>query len=175
MRRFATLILVLLVMASVGSISVGQGGDGIVHTGAPAEGAVAPQSMQEALADLSALLGGDALPKASVGQQAMAVEFQDMGGNPISRIQRGNPVQVFAEHEPVGPLKGTCILILPVNDPIYKETMLELRQYTPPTGSVIGEYYYFYIPNWIQIEGTAVALVIVQDAGNGYATLTVVP
>ena len=174
MRRFATLILVLLVMASVGSISVGQGGDGIVHTGAPAEGAVAPQSMQEALADLSALLGGDALPKASVGQQAMAVEFQDMGGNPISRIQRGNPVQVYASHDAVQPLKGTCILILPATNPdMYKDTMLDLRQYID--GAVIGEWYSFYIPGWNYIEGTAIAIVIVQGAGTGYATLTVVP
>ena len=66
-------------------------------------------------------------------------------------------------------MRAVCILILPATEP-YKEIMIEVREYTGSSG---GEQYYFYIPPWGQIGGTAVALVSVADAGVGWATLDV--
>ena len=127
------------------------------------------------LAQDDGIIGPDelALEEFSLGAAAVQVEFQDMAGTPITTIMRGNPVQVWGYHDTVGPpLKATCILLLPVNDPIYKETALFTRSYT---GSAFGEGFTFYIPGWIQIEGTAIAVVIVKDAGVGYAVLQVTP
>lgn len=113
---------------------------------------------------------GIMLEEFSLGAAAVQVEFQDMAGNKITTIQRGNPVMVKALHGTVQPMKATCLLLLPVNDPIYKETALFTRSYT---NLAAGEYFPFYIPGWIQIEGTAIAVVIVQDAGLGLAFLKV--
>jgi len=100
----------------------------------------------------------------------VTVEFRDIESSPITEIAKGNAVKVEARHELVTPLNTTCILILPVTNPAYKERMIEAREYT---GSAGGEWFYFYIPPLGHISGTAVALVIVQGAGVGYATLTV--
>jgi hypothetical protein len=108
------------------------------------------------------LLGGD-----------VYVEFQDMSGNPIQSIRRGNNVQVYASHDPAGPpFVGTCYLLLPVNSSDYREIEGFQRSYQ---GTVYGELYQFYIPGWMQIEGTAIARVIVQGVGMGMATLEVTP
>ena len=126
------------------------------------------------LAQDDGIIGPDelALEEFSLGAAAVQVEFQDMAGNKITTIVRGNPVMVHALHDVVQPMKATCILLLPVNDPIYKETALFTRSYTNPAA---GEYFPFYIPGWIQIEGTAIAVVIVKDAGLGLAFLKVTP
>lgn len=106
-------------------------------------------------------------------QGAVDVEFTDLAGNPITTIQRGNPVRVEASHVLAGPpLQATCVLILPVNAPQYKEMALFSRTYQ---GSAWGEEFYFYIPAWVQIEGTAIAVVVVQGAGAGFAILQVTP
>lgn len=106
-------------------------------------------------------------------ERSVKVEFQDMAGNPIQSIRRGNNVQVLASHEPVGPpFMGTCYLLLPVNSSDYREIEGFQRTYQ---GMVSGEYYQFYIPGWVQIEGTAIARVVVQGVGVGRATLEITP
>jgi len=125
------------------------------------------------LAQVSALIGKNVLAEA--GTQAVTlVEFQDLAGNPIASVQRGNVVQVEVLHDTVGPpLQATCVLVLPVNNPnIYREIKMQIRTYQ---GSAFGEYFNFYIPSWIQIEGRAIAIVSVQGAGVGYAVLNVTP
>ena len=170
MRRFAILILALLLVASIGSISLGEGGDnGIIDAVAPPEETVSSQTMQEILAQVGGLLGGDALGETSSARQTVTVSFQNMAGNPITSIAKGNTVRVVASHDSVTPMRAVCILVLPTTEP-YKEIMIEVRQYTGGSG---GEHYYFYIPSWSQIGGTAVALVSVTDAGVGWATLDV--
>lgn len=126
------------------------------------------------LAQDDGIIGSELVLEEVPLQGTVGVTFHDISGNPITSIKRGNPVQVSAYHDPVGPpLKATCILILPVNSPAYKETALFSRSYTG--GPVTGEGFTFYIPGWIQIEGTAIAVVIVKDAGVGYAVLQVTP
>ena len=113
-----------------------------------------------------------ALEEFPLAVTTVQVKFQDMAGNDITTIQRGNPVRVTTSHDPVQPVKATCILILPVNNSAYKETALFSRNYTGSSG---GEHFYFYIPPWGQIEGKAIAVVIVEGAGTGYAVLEVTP
>lgn len=141
--------------------------DGFVHTGVPTKGAPLSQDMQETLTEIGMLLDRNILAEP---EQAVNVEFQDLNGNPINQINKGNPVRVYASHGGVNPFKGTCILVLPVNNPIYKEIMLHRREAQFGVGA---EWYYFYIPNWSQIGGTAIGIVIVDTIGTGSATLTV--
>ena len=201
MKRFWYLALALLFMATLisftassakaknaatawGALKVKDGGDvkaaplniagrdGFAHAGKSAEGAALSGDMRATLAEIAMLLNNkDILTEPGIAA-AVDVTFHDINGNPITQILRGNPVKVYASHQVVQPFKGVCILVLPVNSPNYKETMLHLREYT---GAPVGEWYNFYIPSSIQIEGMAIGIVSVTDVGVGFATLNVLP
>ncbi|MBM3242085.1 hypothetical protein FJZ31_37915 [Candidatus Poribacteria bacterium] len=148
------------------------GQDGFIGASRPPEGAALSGDMGATLAEIAMLLKrADILTNPGIAA-AVDVKFYDINGNPITQIKRGNPVKVEAMHQAIQPLKGVCILVLPVNSPDYKETMLHLREYT---GSAVGEWYNFYIPTFVQIEGQATGIVSVTGVGVGFATLTVLP
>jgi hypothetical protein len=89
-------------------------------------------------------------------------------------VQRGNVAQISASYNPLGvPLNALCILVLPVNSPAYQETLLYNRKYSAV--GVSGHSCPLFIPNFIQFEGTAVVIVVVDGAGVGAATFTVTP
>jgi len=158
------------VKAAPSRSSVGR--DGIFHSGVPSRRTALSQNMQETLTEIGMLLDRNILAEAAIGPAAVTVEFQDIDGNPISTISKPSPVRVQATHEPITPFKGICILVLPVTNPIYKETMLQIREYEPGSGA---EHYYFYIPNWSQIEGKAIGIVSIPGVGVGFDVLTISP
>jgi hypothetical protein len=113
------------------------------------------------------------VPAGDVPQATVSVEFLDMDGNRITSVHRGTAIRVFARFPETGPpLDSACILELPVNKPIYKETKAFARHYDR---SAVGQMFPFYIPDWLQIEGTATATVVVQGAGGGTAKLEILP
>ena len=146
--------------------------DGYIHADGPSEGSAQSPEWGDILAEIGNSLDRSLLDELAAAPEAgVDVEVQDLSGNPITQIKRGNPIEVHGTFGSAGPLKSTCIVVLPVNSPDYKEILLQLREYSGTAG---GIWFYFYIPNWTQIEGKAIIIVKVNDM-TGFATLTVLP
>jgi hypothetical protein len=89
-------------------------------------------------------------------------------------IQRGNVVNISLSYDPLTiPMNATCILFLPVNSTAYQETILFNRKYSAL--GVRGNGCPMFIPNFIQYEGTAWVLAVVDGAGVAAASFTVTP
>jgi hypothetical protein len=89
-------------------------------------------------------------------------------------VQRGNVVNISTSYAALAvPLDATCIVMLPVNSTAYTETLVFSRKYSAI--GVTAHQSPLFIPNFIQYEGTAVVIVIVEGAGVGVATFTVTP
>src|SRR5688572_3141262 len=94
--------------------------------------------------------------------------------NVPATIQRGNVVNVSASYAPLRvPLNASCILVLPVNSPAYQEVLVYSRKFTAVGVTAHG--CPMYIPPLVQIQGTALVIVIVEGAGTGVATFNVTP
>jgi hypothetical protein len=91
-----------------------------------------------------------------------------------SPVTKGNAVHVNATYaaQPC-PLKATCIFVLPTSPPgLYKETMIFSRQYACDS-TTSGVNFSFFVPEWIQIGGTGIALVIIDGLGFGFETVQI--
>lgn len=91
-----------------------------------------------------------------------------------STIQRGNVLDISVSYAQLGvPLNANCIVLLPAPNPPYKETLLFSRKYEV-TG-VSGHVCPVFIPDFIQIEGTAIVIATVEGVGIGVARVEVTP
>jgi hypothetical protein len=87
---------------------------------------------------------------------------------------RGDVVTVSVTYPTVDPTNVRCFLLLPVTDPtIYTQ---ELKAYVRQSNqATAGASCPFYIPDFVQIEGTAITFVTVDGQGSDFATFEIFP
>ena len=89
-------------------------------------------------------------------------------------VFRGDIVTVGVSYPVVDPTKVTCVILLPVNDPVTYVQELKVYKRESNLAST-GVSCPFLIPDFIQIEGRAIAFAAVDGQGTAATTFEVLP